>query len=278
MRAKKKLFKSAIAKILILRLIAPFCGRTLLSRFHFDFHRKLLALSLLSSAVSMGAALWATYGHVSAVGAFACYMAGALMGMLVFIALAARFFERHFSEFKVAKIAPLGFYAFIVYLAHGQAVGEVNAIFGIDAASLPHATAAASTMLIATWLYKFVLLPTCFGAVVLTLYYFGVQREGSGFIGFAILLSALIVMVLISRQAAVESQRRGNVYQIALQMDVNKKSLCENVPPDAEGVIFIGPDQLRAIVVPHLVITETNALSIFKGVELPAKFDVVKCG
>lgn len=277
MRAKRKRFKFATAGILISRLIGPFSGQTLLSPFHFDFHRKLLALSLLSSAVSMGATLWATYGHLSAVAAFACYMAGALVGMVVFVVLAARFFDRHFSEFKAVKTASLGFYALIAYSAHGQAVGEVNAIFGIDAASLPHATTAASTMLIATWLYDFVLSPICLGAVLLSIYYFGVQREGRGFIGFAILLSALIWMALIYHQATVESQRRGNIYQIALEMDVNKKSRCENVPPDAEGIVFIGPDQLRAIVIPRLVITETNALSIFKSVKLPTKFEAVHC-
>lgn len=278
MRARRKLFKSATVKILVERVVAPFFGQTLLSRYHFDFDRKLLALSLLSSAFSMGAALWATYGQVSAVMAFAWYMAGALMGMLVFIAVAARFFDRHFSDFKAVKIVSLGFYALMAYVAHGQAVGEVNSIFGIDAASLPHATAAASTMLIATWVYKFVLPPICLGAVVMSLYYFGVQREGRGFVGSAIFLSALILVVLIDRQAALEAQRRGNVYQIALEMDVNKNSRCENLPIDAEGVVFIGPDQLRAIVVPRLVIVETNARSIFKGVKVPTKFEVVKCG
>lgn len=281
MRASRIRYQSETKKVLTLRVTAPATSQAALSRlrsFSFDFQTKVLALSLLSPAISMGAAFWSSYGDLSALGAFACYMAAALMGMLIFVVLAARFFDTHFSEFKAVKIVALSFSALIAYLAHGQAVGEVNSIFGIDAASLPHATAAASTMLIAAWLYKFVLFPICSGAVVMSLYYFGVQRERSGFIGVAVFFSAIIWMMLISRQAAVESQRRGNVYQIALEMDVNRKSRCENLPYDAEGVIFIGPDQLRAIVVPRLVTTEKNARSIFKVVELPAKFEVVKCG
>ncbi|MDQ1816403.1 hypothetical protein RBA41_24195 [Massilia sp. CCM 9210] len=243
----------------------------------FDFRFKLIAMSILSPVIPVGAGLLASYGLLAPKQAFVCYMAGALLGLLVLATLATRFIDRHFAEFKSAKIIGLALLGLATYYAHGQAAVEVNAIFQVDASSLPRATAAASALVLANWIYPAIVLPILFGSIALVLYYAGKAQRGNMAIAFAICMSSTLWAGLINYQAAPDRIRKSNLYQIALEMDFNKRSTCAGVPADAEGVVFIGPDQRRAIVAPRLAEIRRSPNAIFKEVKVPETFEKVDC-
>ncbi|WP_426105432.1 hypothetical protein [Massilia sp. TSP1-1-2] len=98
-----------------------------------------------------GNALLSSYGLLSPAATVAALLTGAALGMLVLATQATRFLDRHFAEFRSAKLFAAGLFALGTYVAHGRAVVEVNGIFGEDAAAFPHAVAAASAMFVATW-------------------------------------------------------------------------------------------------------------------------------
>ncbi|MES3021072.1 MAG: hypothetical protein V4857_05750 [Pseudomonadota bacterium] len=243
----------------------------------FDLRFKLIAMSIASPLIAVVGGALASYGLVTAGYAFAFCMSGAALGLVVLATLTSRFLDRHFAEFKSAKILALAMIALATYVAHGKAVGEVNAIFQLDASALPHATTAASAMVIATWIYMAAVLPTLIGSAVLMLYYYGKSEGGNALIAFAILMCAVLWAGLLNVQAVPAHARKSNLYQIALEMDFNKRSHCSGVPMDSEGVVFIGPDQRRAIVAPRLVEIERSPRTIFTQVQVPENFDIVNC-
>jgi hypothetical protein len=242
----------------------------------FDLRFKLIAMSIVSPLIAVVGGALASYGLLTAGYAFAFYMSGAALGLVVLATLTSRFLDRHFAEFKSAKILALATFALATYVAHGRAVGEVNAIFQIDASALPHATTAASAFVIATWIYPAVVLPILCGSAVLMLYY-GRAAGGNALIAFAILISSVLWAGLLNFQAMPAPARKSNLYQIALEMDFNKRSHCSGLPVGSEGVVFIGPDQRRAIVAPRLVEIKRSSKTIFKQVQVPEKFDIVDC-
>ncbi|PWF47750.1 hypothetical protein [Massilia glaciei] len=204
-------------------------------------------------------------------------MSGAALGLVVLATVTSRFLDRHFAEFMSAKILALATFALATYVAHGRAVGEVSAIFQIDASALPHATTAASAMVIATWIYLAAVLPILIDSAVLMLYYYGKSEGGNAMIAFAILISSVLWAGLLNFQAMPAHARKSNLYQIALEMDFNKRSHCSGLPADSEGVVFLGPDQRRATVAPRLVEIKRSSRTIFKQVQVPENFDIVNC-
>ncbi|ATQ75794.1 hypothetical protein CR152_15615 [Massilia violaceinigra] len=242
----------------------------------FDFRLKLIAMSILSPVIPIVTGLLASYGLLAPSRAFVCYMAGALLGMVVLTTVASRFIDRHYSEFKPAKFIGLGLLGLATYFAHGQGAIEINAIFEVDASSLPKATAAASALVLAQWANS-ALIPLLFASGALVLYNMAKSRPGDAAISFAICMSSCLWAGLIHYQAEPDPTRKSNLYQIAVALDFNKRSTCAGVPKDAEGVVFVGPEQRRAIVAPRLTELHSSSNSIFKEVEVPEKFDKVEC-
>jgi hypothetical protein len=243
----------------------------------FDLRFKLIVMSAISPAIAIFGGALASNGLLGAGFAFVLYLIGATLGLLVLVTLGARFLDDHFADFKAAKGFGVALFALATFVAHGRAVGEVNSIFHVDASALPHTTAAASAMIISIWVYLGVLLPICIISVICALYFFGRARRGNAMISFAVFIAALLWASLIDHQIAQDDRRKSNLYQIALEMDFNKRSNCLGVPEQSEGVVFIGPDQLRAIAAPRMVERSRSSKSIFRGIDVPSKFDVVKC-
>jgi hypothetical protein len=243
----------------------------------FDLRFKLIAMSAASWMIPILGAILASNGLLGAACAFLLYMTGATLGALVLVTLVSRFLDAHFAEFKSAKIFGVGLFALATFVAHGKAVGEINSIFPIDASVLPHATAAASVMLIATWSFWAVLIPTCIISAFCAICHYKKAQAGNATMSFAVFVATLLWASLIDHQIAPERKRQGNLYQIALEFDFNKRSKCSGLPEGAEGVAFIGPDQRRAIIAPRLVVTKVVPTSIFREVEVPPDFAITHC-
>ncbi len=243
----------------------------------FDFRFKLIAMSIMSLIIGVVGGVLAAYGFLGAGYAFVFFISGAMLGLLVLGTLTAHFLEQHFAEFKSAKFFGFGLFALVTYVAHGKAVGEINAIFQIDASAFPHATTAASAMIISTWISWALLVPICFVSLICSIYHYTASKAGNTMISAAVFIACFLWTSLIEHQAAPDGRRKGNLYQIALEMDFNKRSHCLGLPEGSEGVVFIGPDQLRAIVAPRKVEIQTNSKSIFREIQLPEKFDIVNC-
>jgi hypothetical protein len=244
-----------------------------------DHRFKLIAMSVASAGLPViGRAISGVEMFGPAWGA-GVVLLGAVLGVLVLNTLAHSWLERHFAAFRSAKLLGLGLLALATFIAHGQAVGEVNAIFLVDASALPHTTTAASAMVIGAWLLWAVLLPVLAVSSIFAIFYYVKSRLGDFMIAFAICLACITWVALVAQQAGPELRRKSNLYQIALEMDFNKRSSCVGLPKGAEGVLFIGPDQRRAIVAPQKVMIETRGEfgKLVPQLQIPSNFQVVDC-
>lgn len=210
---------------------------------------------------------------------WALVLIGAAFGAVVLGTLVQRFLARHFADFKSARLLGVGLAALATFVAHGRAVGEVNAIFQIDASALPHATAAASAMTIGAWLFWTVLVPVTVASFAWLIRCCMKARFGDATIAGAILIAGVTWCGLIGNQAAPDRRRQSNLYQIALAMDFNKRSHCRGVSHDSEGVVFIGPDQRRAIVAPRRIEVPSGGgfNSLVPQLQVPTNFPIVEC-
>jgi hypothetical protein len=244
-----------------------------------DHRFKLIAMSAASAGLPVIAKVVSDIGFLSPAWSVGLVLIGAVLGVLVLNTLAHGWLERHFAAFKSAKFLGLGLLALATFIAHGQAVGEVNAIFHVDASALPHTTTAASAMVIGAWLLWAVLLPVLAVSSVCAIFYYVKSRAGDVMIAFAILLACVTWVALVAQQAGPELRRKSNLYQIALEMDFNKRSNCVGLPKGTEGVLFIGPDQRRAIVAPQKVMIETRGEfgKLFPQLQIPSDFQIVDC-
>lgn len=240
---------------------------------------KLIAMSSVSAAFALIA--WALDGFEWSKGGliWTLVLLGAALGAIVLATLVQRFLARHLSSFRSAKLFGVGLAALATFVAHGRAVGEVNAIFLIDASSLPHAMAAASAMTIGTWLFWAVLVPVTVASFAWLIRCCAQSLYGDATIAGAIFFAGVTWSGLIGNQAAPDQRRESNLYQIALAMDFNKRSHCAGVPLDSEGVVFIGPDQRRAIVAPRKVEIPSRGgfSSLFPQIQIPRNFPIVEC-
>lgn len=244
-----------------------------------DHHFKLIALSLTSAGLAGIARLISGIEIFGPAWIAGLVLMGSVVGMLVLVTLADGWLKRHFVKFKSAKLLGLGALALATFVAHGQAVGEINSIFQIDASALPHATTAASAMIIGIWLFWTVFLPVFVVSLICSIGLYVKSRYGESVIAFAIVMASVTWCALIGQQALPELRRKSNLYQIALQMDFNRRSHCVDMPDGAEGVVFIGPDQRRAIVAPRKILIKTrgNFGALVPQIEVPSTFQIVDC-
>lgn len=241
-----------------------------------DLRFKMIAMSGASAGLAVIARAMSEFEFFGRGWAAVLVIAGAVLGALVLATLAHRFLKRHFAAFKAAEFLGFGAFALATFIAHGQAVGEVNAIFQIDASALPHATAAASAMVIGAWLYWSALLPLAAASAIWAVRCLVKSQYGDATISLAIFLASVTWSGLIGHQAAPDLRRKSNIYRIALEMDFNKRSHCVGMPPGAEGVAFIGLDQRRAIVAPRKapIPSRGGFSALVPQVEAPSEFQL----
>jgi len=270
-------------KVIRLRTTLAWCREKvshLLGKVEINDKFKLIAMSTACPMVAVSAQLLSEAGIIGPASAVFLLLMCSLFGAIVLTSLALGWLERHLSSFKsAAKTLGVGLVALASFVAHGQAVGEVNAIFGIDASALPHTTAAAVAMVMGSWIFQIILVPACFVSAICLFVFIGKSRFGEVVISFSVFIAALIWTALIFHQVGPELRRKSNLYQIALEMDFNKRSHCVDLPEDSEGVVFIGPDQQRALVAPRRVVipTQGNFGVLVPQLQVPAKFRIVGC-
>lgn len=238
---------------------------------------KLVYLSMLSPAIAFTGGLLSSNGLLDAAYAMIFFMTGTLFGMVVLVKLIADYLKEHFPDFKPASFIFYAVMALVSYVAHGQAVGEVNGIFEHDASAFPHATTAAWAMIIATWTYWWCALPVLLVSLVSVIWHFAKSKTDNALMAFGILFSCLLWVGLIEHQALDKNRRKNNIYQVAIEMDFNRRSHCGPAEMRGGGVVFIGADQRRAIFAPTVVELARNPLSIFKTVEVPHTFTTAVC-
>jgi hypothetical protein len=273
-RARHKVIRLRLKLALRRRRLGYLIGKQVI-----DHRFKMIAMSIASAGFPVIARVISDIGFLSPAWGAGLVLMGAVVGVLVLNTLVHGWLERHFAAFKSAKFLGLGLLGLTTFIAHGQAVGEVNAIFQVDASALPHTTTAAAAMVIGAWLSWAVLLPVFIVSLACAAFFFVKSRPGDFMIAIAIFFASSIWGALLSQQAAPELRRKSNLYQLALEMDFNKRSHCVGLPEGAEGVLFIGPDQRRAIVAPRKVMIETrgNFDKLVPQIEIPSDFHIVDC-
>lgn len=240
------------------------------------YQSQLLGLSATSLMVVICGAVAANNGVLPQKYSLGAMLIGAGIGLFVLAAIAERFLAGRLHESKSAKLFGVALAGLATFVAHGAAVGEVNAIFPLDASNFPHATAAASALVIVGWLFW------AFVAVLGTSaasFIFGFSKSNAArtLISAGVALSSVIVVSIISHQIYPEEARRNNLYQVALAMDFNKRHHCVGVPAGSEGVVFVGPEQRLALVAPPREAFRAHRLSLFVQLKVPADFQSVNC-
>src|SRR5471032_132577 len=202
--------------------------------------------------------------------------AAMFLGLYVFFTVVEKTIAKYFLSFKSTQLLWAGFVAFIIYIAHGQAGDEVNAIFHLDASAFPYATVAATAMMVASWSFWPAVLIASAAFVYYTYNVFR-SRYKNVLIGITLTLNLASFAVFVSYQISDDAIRRSNIYQIALSMDFNATFNCTASTSNSDSVAFVGAEQRRALIAPPLKIKHDSARSIFKEVVVPKAFDLVEC-
>lgn len=174
----------------------------------------------------------------------------------------------------------------MVLVASGKAASQVNAVFGVDATSLPH-TYAFTTALILFKLVK----PWFIGAAIVALIVslFAVRRGIKTVVKdykiwalfmptMNIILGAFVIFSVGGWDNNELSDERldQKIYLMAQALDLNAKHNCNGIP-DTYPVIFLGPTQERVLVAPPPV-PELDFNTFFHTyIEVPERFVQADC-
>jgi hypothetical protein len=230
-------------------------------------------------ASAFGLGLWAAafgaaaLGLVAATGALYPVGAASVIALYALGACAERAFPNA-ADARSTRTLVLAVLALLSFLAHGQAAGEVNAIFHVDAAAFPHATAAATAFVVLSWLFwpaaAAVAASVCGAALAL-------HRKAAvhAVTGLTILLGSATLAGAIAQQFRDTGTRANDIYQVARALDFNERFECDRGVPGVDGAAFIGPEQARALIAPPLVVAARGAWT--RRVEIPARFAVAAC-
>lgn len=236
---------------------------------------------LASRASMLGLGIWGATFALALTGLVPKWMAifpVTLASVIAFYALAA-LAEKAYAEAvrsHSTRIFGAAALAILSFLAHGNAVGEVNRIFHADAASFPHATAAATVFVILSWA-----LWPAIGLLLhgLAMGFVAIRDDdvARAMTSFTALLGSFTLVTVIASQFYDVEHRANNVYQVARAFDFNERFDCNGVRQEGDGAAFIGPEQRRALIAPRLAARAIGNGSLFKRAEIPARFEVVDC-
>lgn len=207
-----------------------------------------------------------------------------LLGMYTVGALVERLIVHLFSAFQVSKLLWAALVAIGLFVGRKTGIGDVNAVFHIDAAALPMTTTAASAIaLFAMMWWPFIIICATSG-LILAISIIATLREKRGY-GLAISLSAFLTVIcglsalLITKQLDEEG-RHQKIYRIAHATDFSAKFHCKGVDQERYSVLFIGPDQKKVLIAPLISqpsIFLTKRANVLDKVDIPSAFPVKEC-
>ncbi len=236
---------------------------------------------LASRASMLGLGLWLATFAVVLTGLVPKWMAVfpvTIASVIAFYALAA-LVEKSFPVAVRAhstRVFGAAALAIVSFLAHGNAVGEVNAIFHVDAASFPHATTAATVFVILSWTFWPAILLLGHSLVM---GFVAIRNDdvALGMTRFTALLGSFTLVTVVGLQFHDVAQRANNVYQVARAFDFNERFECDGPRQEGDGAAFVGPEQRRAVIAPRLAARAISRDSLFKRAEIPERFEIVAC-
>lgn len=180
------------------------------------------------------------------------------------------------SEVRSTRTLAFAALACLSFFAHGQAEGEVNAIFHADATAFPHATAAATVFIVLSWLFWPAVAATALslGGTLRSLHR---KSAAAAVTGLTVLLGSATVAGAVGLQLRDPATRSNDIYQVARALDFNERFECDRGVPGADGAAFVGTEQTRALIAPPLAATSRGAGALFRRVEVPARFEMARC-
>jgi len=214
--------------------------------------------------------------------------AALFIGLFVLAGTIEKACDKGFAEFKVSALWWAALLAVLSYFARLSAVVDVNSVFNIDPSALPLTVIAASVMRLFVWMkYPFIII-SFLSLVVLAFMLFGDyfdakisghEKAASGFLTVSNFACCGLAALFISNHLDDES-RKQKIYRIAHAADFVSKFDCAGWSTKDVSVLFIGPEQRRVLVAPH--IPEPDFLSqrtsdFLQPLKVPASFPVVEC-
>lgn len=174
----------------------------------------------------------------------------------------------------------------MVLVASGKAASQVNAVFGVDAASFPR-TYAFTTALVLFKLAK----PWLIGiAIVALIVSFCAVRRGLKAVVekyeiwalFMPVMTIILGAFVIFRVGGWDNNELSNerldqkIFLMAQVLDLNTKHNCKGIP-STHSVIFLGPTQERVLVAPPPVPDLDFTTFFHADIEVPDRFVQVDC-
>lgn len=193
-----------------------------------------------------------------------------------------------FGEFKVSALWWAALLAVLSYFARLSALVDVNSVFHIDPSSLPLTVIATSVMHMFLWMkFPFIaisVLALFVLALMLSRNYFGddvsgEERTASGFLTFSNFVCCGLAAAFISNHLDDES-RRQKIYRTAHAADFVSEFDCAGWTSENVSVLFIGPEQRRILVAPHLPepsMVAQKTSEFLQPLKVPKTFPVVEC-
>ena len=232
-------------------------------------------------AATLGLGLWVAACGAAAIGLLtmtsAVYPAAvASAAALYALGVCAEKAFPNASEVRSTRTLAFAALACLSFFAHGQAEGEVNAIFHADATAFPHATAAATVFIVLSWLFwpaVAAIAASLAGAA------HSVHRKSAGaaVTGLTVLLGSATIAGAVGLQLLDGAARANDIYQVARALDFNERFECDRGIPGIDGAAFIGTEQSRALIAPRLAEAPRGAGSFFRRVRVPTRFEVATC-
>jgi len=201
-------------------------------------------------------------------------------------------FEKKFgpslSEFKVSGLWWAALLAIWGYLARVYAVDEVNNIFHVDPAALPLTVIAATVMRIFIWMQVPFLIVAVGSLMPLILVcrgtYFPERTEDAEKVATVILMLSSMVICSVSAIAVYsqldENGRKQKLYRTAHATDFVSKFNCLGIDQGKYSVLFLGPEQRRVLVAPHLPeasLFQRPSPEFLQKLTVPSNFPIVDC-
>lgn len=218
-------------------------------------------------------------------GIFSVCMSGAILGgIYVFSGLVEITFARKLIDLKSTLILWAIFLACLGYLARVRAVADINEIFHVDATLFPMTIFAAAVMHSASLL---------FGGVVFVGFVSGIlaitaprEDQASGQTAIIVVchvvnaFMCLVIALFVGYKVDDDKARTQMIYRIAHITDFSSYSPCKNIDPEKNDVLFVDVNKYLALTAPKIddtFNTEVRKVSVFRSIEIPKPFPVVRC-
>ncbi|MEN4982206.1 hypothetical protein [Acinetobacter modestus] len=199
-------------------------------------------------------------------------------------------FIRYFYELKLTKTVTLFFFSAVIIFCNSKASSTINDIFEVSASDLPYSLTLTTLLYTINYISNILLIVGIIFSFTLIINRIlkhisdkDIKPDQSWWTIFVFIFISTVTSGLLFKEFS-ESSIKYKSYQLAIQMDFNKKYYCRNIPYGF-SVAFIGTNQNRVVVNTYQDSLSPMTFEEFlmrlppdkKDINAEKKFPVIKC-